>query len=293
MNKKNLSGEILILLSSSLYGMYGILSRYTSEFDSFIQPLFRYLFVIVIIAIIFIIKKQRFKKIASHDTKWFLAWLVPASIQPILTFVSFKNLPVGTVYFLIYFTMIIGGIISGLIFFKERLSNVKIISIITVLIGVYLIFSSEKLSFSNIYVITSSLSGFILGFWNTLSKKISGNYPTLQMMFFDASSAIIVSLILLSFIPQPIPSLSYVGWLWLFVFAISGMLATFSLISGFKRVEAQIGSLIMPLELVFASVFGFIFLGEKLSPLTYFGGLLIFISSILPIIFNTQNEKNI
>ncbi|KKU43831.1 MAG: Permeases of the drug/metabolite transporter (DMT) superfamily, partial [Parcubacteria group bacterium GW2011_GWA2_46_7] len=72
----------------------------------------------------------------------------------------------------------------------------------------------------------------------------------------------------------------------------SGIIASFCLIRGFKYVEAQSGSLILPTELIFASVFGYFFLGEILKVTTYMGGFLIILAAIMPTLRSrTQHLK--
>ncbi len=61
---------------------------------------------------------------------------------------------------------------------------------------------------------------------------------------------------------------------------------------GFKYVQAQHGSLILPLELLFASIFGYIFFKEVLQISTYFGGLLI-LSAAITSSLSTKNNYDI
>ena len=109
-------------------------------------------------------------------------WILPASFQPILTFIAFTHLPVGITYFLIYSTMITGGIISGKIFFSEKFNLEKLVSVVLILIGLVFIYKSDLTLITNGYVLLALTSGLIVGFWNTLTKKVSGNYPEAQMI---------------------------------------------------------------------------------------------------------------
>lgn len=56
----------------------------------------------------------------------------------------------------------------------------------------------------------------------------------------------------------------------------------FFTVYGFKRLEAQIGTLVMPMEVFFAALFGFIFYRETLTILTILGGLLIISGIVIP-----------
>ena len=136
---------------------------------------------------------------------------------------------------------------------------------------------------TNIYVILSLITGLLIGFRNTLSKKVSGKYPELQMIILDSSSSLTIGLIGSLIHQEILPPISNLSpWLWLIGFAFANLTATYFLIKGFKTVEAQKGSLILPLEIVFASIIGYLIFNEILKPEVYFGGILILLAAILP-----------
>ncbi|KKU10528.1 MAG: hypothetical protein A2Z96_03430 [Spirochaetes bacterium GWB1_48_6] len=292
MNNK-LKGYLFLIGSVVIYGLFGLFSRYTKLFPPFSQGYIRYFIVLFTLAIFFISKKVVWKRIEKKDIKWFLTWILPASFQPILTFVAFNHLPVGTTYFILYSAMIIGGIISGKIFFSEKFNIKKIFSFILILSGLFLIYRSDITLIKSVYALLAILSGLILGFWATLSKKVSSDYSEFQMMLLDSLSTFVVGLIGAVAVNEKVPPISDIAsWLWIIVFAISGIIASFCLIRGFKYVEAQSGSLILPTELIFASVFGYFFLGEILKVTTYMGGFLIILAAIMPTLRSrTQHLK--
>jgi len=153
-----------------------------------------------------------------------------------------------------------------------------------------MIYRSDITLITSVYVLVALISGLIVGFWNTLTKKVSGNYPELQMILLDGSSTLTVSLLGLLVVHEVLPPISNLGtWIWIVGFAFSGILSSLFLIKGFKEVEAQVGSLILPMELIFASIFGFVFLGEVLMVNVYLGGLLILLAAILPTFNSSKN----
>jgi len=290
---KNL-GYFYILLSTVIYGFYGILSRFTSTFSPFSQSVVKFSLIVLIITTLFLTKKIKWVKIEKKDIKWFLFWIIPCSFQPILTFIAFNHLPIGTTYFLIYSTMILGGIISGKIFFHEKLSLVKMISLALIFAGLIVIYYSDISLLSNIYVLFALLSGLSVGLWNTLSKKVSSKYPEFQMILLDSFSAITIGVFGAILLSEKLPpTTNVVPWIWIIIYAIANIAASFLLIKGFKSVEAQKGSLILPLEIVFASIFGFLFFSESLQLSVYLGGGLILLASILPLNATLSHEKNI
>lgn len=293
MNKR-LTGALYLLGSSAIYGFFGILYKQISIFGPFTQGVIRFSIALSLILIVFLSGKVKWKKIEHKDIKWFLAWILPASVQPILTFIAFVHLPIGIAYFITYSTMILGGIICGKIFFSEKLNPKKAISLVLIFTGLILIYKSDISLITNGYILLALLSGMIVGFWNTLTKKVSSNYSEFQMMFMDGSSTLIVSLLGIVIFNESIPSVpNIIPWLWILLFAVAMISSSYFLIRGFKNIDAQTGSLILPMELVFASIFGYLFLGEVLAPNVYFGGLLIFLAAIFPVVTfpNTSVKK--
>jgi len=195
-------GAFFLLSSSAIYGLFGIFSKQIVKFGFFSQGWIRYLIILLIISVMFISGRLKWKRIEKKDVKWFLTWILPASFQPILTFIAFTHLPIGITYFLIYATMITGGIVSGKIFFAEKLNAKKWISISLILIGLISIYRTDLTLINNKYMLLALLSGLIVGFWNTLTKKVSTNYGEFQMIFLDSFSTFIISLIGYFFIKE-------------------------------------------------------------------------------------------
>ena len=284
MNKK-LIGSLFLTLSALIYGSFGLISRFIGSFEPFTQSWIKSTFILIILVSIMVVGKIRFKKIERKDVKWFALWILPASFQPVLSFLAFNHLPVGMTYFFSYSTMVLGGIISGKIFFSEKMDSSKIVSIFLLLFGMLLIYGTDLNLVKNIYVIFILLAGMILGFWNTLTKKVSGNYSEYQMLIMDGSTALVLCLFASIIFGEKTMSVGNITpWIWIFVYALLAVLASVFLIKGFRNVEAQAGSLILPMEIVFGTLFGYLFLGEIMNTKVYIGGLLILIAAILPVI---------
>lgn len=133
------------------------------------------------------------------------------------------------------------------------------------------------------YVFMALGSGFLLGLWNTLSKKVSNKYPNFQLVFIDGFVSLLFGAACAILFREPVPGINQIeSWIWVFIFAVTSVAATSLLVYGFKHLEAQIGSIIMPVEVVFATLFGFLFFKEVLPPTTLFGGLLITLAAVLP-----------
>jgi drug/metabolite transporter (DMT)-like permease len=245
-----------------------------------------------ILLTIFIINKKKWQPYKKKDLKWFVIWIIPSSLQPVMTFIAFNKLPVSLVYYLLYAAMIISSFLSGMIFYKEKLNIEKIISLIFVLIGITFIYGSNISFVTNIYVIFALLSGFTIGIWNTLTKKLSGNYSEEQMIFSDNLMTFIICLIVAILVGESLPNINnYMSYIWLIIFSLITLTTGVLIVKGFNKVEAQLGSLITPMEIVFGSIVGYFFLNETLSKEMYLGGFFILLAATLPYIIELIKKK--
>jgi len=272
-----------ILITTVFYGLYGVYSRMIGlSFGAFSQSWARNTIIMAITGS-FLFLTHKWRPIQKQDLKWFLIWPLSGVGVMILLFIAFNHLPVATGYFLFYSTMIASGFLSGKIFFGERMNVVKMVAILLSFSGLILIYSLDVSAEQIPYVLMALISGFLLGLWNTLSKKMSDRYPNFQLVFIDGFVSFIFGVVGAICFKESIPGLSQVeSWFWVFIFAVTSILATSLLIYGYKHLEAQIGSIIAPVEVVFATLFGFLFFKEVLPPTTLFGGLLIALAAILP-----------
>lgn len=266
------------------YATFGIFARQVSDnFGAFSQNYFRCLIVLTFLLIYFVIKKVRWKKINPADYRWVLVWGISGSLVVVLLYIAFNNIALGTTYFLFYSTMIITGLICGKILFNEKLTINKYTSLVLVIIGLILIYSVEFSVNKIVYVMTALLAGLLIGIWNTFSKKVSSSYSVIQMLLIGTSFALVIGLIGAILFNEGFPVMNdFTSWFWMFGFAIAELSATLLVILGFKYLEAQKASLLMPVEVVYATILGFLVYNESLPLVTLIGGLLILLGAILP-----------
>jgi drug/metabolite transporter (DMT)-like permease len=282
--KKSVKGTLALLILTVLYGFYGVYSRLIGkEFGPFSQQWIRNGLGVVIVGLILILSKKKFKKIKKSDRKWIALWLLTGSWIMIAIFVAFNHLLLSTVYFLFYSTMIISGVVCGRLFYKEKLNSVKLISILFSLLGLAFIYSLSVSPEDYFYVILSLMAGVFLGLWNTISKKFSSNYSELQLVFWDALAGMTIGLLGFLFFNEALPiSNALSSWFWMVAYALTQVLTVGLLVYGFKHLEAQVGSVILPVEIAWASIFAYLVFKETLTVNSLIGGSLILIGALLP-----------
>lgn len=296
---KTLKGSVFILLASASYGFYGIFSRMIGQnFGDFSQSWTRNTIILLLVGL-FLLLTKTWKRIERRDWKWMILWPLSDVISIVLLYITFNNLSIGTSYFLLYASMIIGGFIFGKLLYKEKLNGLKIVSIILSIFGLILIFTAEFSIEKIQFIFFGLLAGISTALWNNLSKKVSDRYPNVQLVFIDASVALCATLIGSLIVRDSIPPLSHPVWGWQIIYALVQIGAVVFVIQGFRYLEAQLASIILPIEVIFAVIFGFLFFQEILLPKTLIGGFFITSAALLPhiptlwIIKNHRKLKNL
>lgn len=167
--------------------------------------------------------------------------------------------------------------------FSEKLTTLKIISLTLSLLGLYLIYSFSVAQNDLLFGIISFIAGLATAVWNILPKKISSKYGPFQLTFIDNVFGGVLGLLISLFLFEKwiIPTLSP-EWGFNALLGSQYVLTGFLVIIGFRKLDAQIGSLIMLSEVLFAIILGFLIFSEVISLPTAIGGLLIIVAISLP-----------
>lgn len=278
-----LIGTGFLLTATLFYGFFGVLSRLIGfELPLYFQTGVRALLVASVL-VVFILLRKEWKPVGKTDLFWIAIRGIFGMLALLAFFVSVNFLPIGTVYFIFYAGSTVGGYIIGRVLFAEKLTAIKIWSLVLSIFGLYLIYSVAIDPTQIVYALLALFSGFSGSIWNTLPKKISHGYSATTLTFLDNAIGAAITLVVSLLIREQWVTLAFTS-VWLFngilgaLFIVTGWLV----VNGFRRLDAQIGSLVMLAEVLFATLLGFLFYQETIAPLTVVGGLVILFAIILP-----------
>lgn len=275
-------GSLFLLTSALAFGSYGVFSNYLERYDIFFQTYVRS-FIITGILLIYGIYAKQLKKIDKKDYRWFavILFFTSFTIAPIVY--AFRYLTLGTASFLFYSSFTISTYIFGFIFFKEKLTAIKLVSLLLSVIGMLLIFVVNISPTLLLPIGLAIFNGIASSGEVTFSKKLSGKYTSvfITMLVFAiiGLSHLIISILLqehqdIGLVTQSLPTL--------LLFVIVAIIGMVTVVEGFKTVEPSIGAIIGLTEIVFSALFGIILFQEQMSLQTVLGGGLIVIAAALP-----------
>lgn len=276
-------GGAYIFMSAFFFGTYGIWARLMSGvFGEFTQAWTRGLFLLAVILIINA-KFKLFKPVKRNDFKWFAIIALCGGLNQAPYFFGFKYLNIGTATLLFYAALVVGGYLIGKLVFHEKFTKVKIISLILSIFGMLAIYKLTLNSDQFLAAGLTIMAGFMGAVGAVLPKKLSGDYPEFQIMSGYFTVMIIANGALGFLFKEQMPGISQtIPWIAQFFYAVTLFLANWSVIEGFKHIDASIGSLIGLAEILFGIMFGVIFFKEIVGMGTLIGAILIIVSAALP-----------
>lgn len=279
-----LKAALALLTATFLYSFFGVLTRIMG----FELPIYYASFTrdvagaLILLLPLYLSKK--WQKVAKKDWPWLVLRASGGVLGFLGSYYAFYYLPLGTAYFIFYGGSTIFGFLSGAIFFGEKVSRLEAFSLGISLLGLILLYSVGGVAADLLkYVIWAFVGGMGAAIWNTFSKKISGTYSATQVngLDFAVFSLLMMILSLIQGESWMGPALNFTwlaNLLFVIMFVVTGQLMIF----GFKHLDAQKGSLIMLLEVVFGAIIGLIFYQETLGFGAIVGGLLILLGAVLP-----------
>jgi len=280
MNKTK--GFISLLSAGFLFGFFGILVRLlNSQLSNYQQIFFRSVVGFILASLIIILFKR---KISFKNTSIKNLLLFAVSLPLCIIFYTLAILKTKIV--LAVATLFLGSIlfslISGILFFKEKLTVKKGLSIITSILALYYFTFPFSLTNFNVGLIFGILSGFMDALSNSFKKHLGGKVDRFLLIAIQMMGTIIVSLILMFYtktltIPQISPFILSVG----LIFGLFLMLNNYLMLVGFHNFDLNLGTIVLSSELLFASIFGYLFYKEIPTANELIGGGLIAFSIII------------
>jgi len=290
--RSRLGGYGIILLSSLLFGSYGVWSRLMgASFQPFYQAWVRSA-IILLLMLPFMVIGKSFRKPAKDDLRKIGVYILFCVFTQVPLYFAFNNAPIGTVQLIFYSVFVITVFLVGSKYLGERITRVKITSLALAFVGLLIIFGVSAISFAPLGLFLAALNGVASGGEVATSKKIPDHYPPALIAFWGwvFTLGIHLPISLLIGERQPLPTLSS-AWLWLILYSIVNAAAFWLVITGFRRVDASIGSLIGLMEVVFAVVFGSIIFHEALTLDVLIGGVLIISAAMLPDLYDLSQKR--
>ncbi len=284
MKQKKYIGELLIIISTILWGCIGFFSRNLNEsgFSSVQIVTVRAVFTTLFVGVFLLITNPQAFRINLRDL-WMFAGSGIASFEffNICYMSSIKENSLSVACILMYTSPIWVVLISTVIF-KEKITLRKIISLVMCFGGCALVCLSASLRLTKIGLVFGICSGFGYALYSIFAKIASKKYSSFTIIFYTFLFASLGTLPICN-IPQTF-SLITVPSNIVFVLGITVINTTLPYLlytSGLSKISAGKASVISLLEPIVSAITGWVIFSEKIGVNGFIGMAVVIIGLVI------------
>jgi drug/metabolite transporter (DMT)-like permease len=277
-------GASLIVISSFFYASYGIWTKLMGDyFDGFTANIFRSLLVVLLLVPVALI----FRKLEPLNLRKAWPYLLGMFVASLVIwgplYYAILNAGVGISLAINYASLVIGMFIFGKIFGGEKLSRVKVISAALGVIGIAMIFIPSVTTWGWLALGAALLSGLATAASTVFAKQI--HYGSTQSTIAMWTVGIFSNALMALLFSASIPRISFdIEWMYLIIFAIASIVASWTFVRGLKLVDAGTAGILGLLEIVFGVLFGILIFHEQPGLIALFGMAVIVLAASIPYI---------
>lgn len=225
-----------------------------------------------------------------RDKKYFLGLTLSALTIWGPLYYAIVHAGVGASLAVNYASLVIGMFFFGWLMAGERMSLDKWLAAGLGLAGVGLVFSTALSGLTIVALGAAVVSGSSSAFNMVIAKKLS--YKSGQVTILAWATAALANTPMIFILQEPLPHISWrIEWLYLLLFALASIAATWTFIRGIQLIEVGAAGVIGLLEIVFGVVFGVVFFHERPTAIAILGVGLIILAAAIPYIKDYNPKK--
>lgn len=276
-----LKGFLALLLCALIFASFSIWVRLlNAELLPYQQIGFRNALALCITLLVIWTTKQSFRSIKSVSPWWLLAYTLTFPIAVIPYTLSVLQTAIMTTIFGLYLGMLLTSLLVGVVFFKEKITLPKILSLCLVVVGLIAYIYPFKQGMLSIGLLLAMLSGVFDALANSFRKFLAGKVDRFVLVALQMIGGLGVALTLMFVFQQTtLPSLSPIAWIIGLVFGLSLVAISYLTLVGFSNFDLNLGTVVLSTELFFAALLGYLVFKEGASITQIIGGGLILLAS--------------
>lgn len=277
-------GASLIVLSSLFYASYGIWTTLMGNFfGGYTASALRSALVLLMLVPLAILYRQ-FEPINwRHNMQYLVGLLLSATLIWGPLYYAILQAGVGVSLAINYACIVIGMFFFGWLLARERFTRNKQLSAFLGLIGLALIFYPSVSVIGWLALAAAAVSGLSTAAHMVIAKKMPYNATQSTVLIWMAS--LIANIPMAFLFGESMPSINlHVEWLYLVIFAIASIAASWTFIKGVKLIDAGAAGILGLLEIVFGLIFGVLFFSERPGLIVLLGAAMVIIAAAIPYI---------
>lgn len=275
-------GASLVVASSLFYASYGIWTKLMGDFfQGYTASALRSVLVLIILIPIALTFRRLEPLHIKQNGKYIVGMFVSSLFTWGPLYYAIQHAGVGISLAINYASIVIGSLFFGWLFAHERLTKDKAISAILGFIGLGLIFSPSTANLGWLALAGALVSGLSAGANAVFCKQI--HYSATQATVVLWAASVAANLLMAIILREHYPVIgAHIEWLYLVIFAIASVIASWLLVKGVKLIDAGTAGILGLLEIVFGVLFGVLFFHERPDALALVGMAVIIIATAIP-----------
>lgn len=277
-------GFIALICNGILLATYGIWVRLLQHtFSAYQQVTLRGIisFLLAVFLAIILRRKWFFEKKYNKHLVFYLFCFAASSI---LFTISVIQTSIALSVFGLYLGSIFSAFLLGKLFFQEKLSKSKLMSVLLALGALFFLTFPFSLHLLNAGFLVGIFGGIFDGIGNAFKKYFGRKIELPALIVFQFFATLLVAISLMFFTRESFSSLQLsLGNIFLLliygaIFLSVGYLSMY----GFQHFNLNLGTIVISSELFWAPIFAFLLFHEMLTSYQIIGGFLIVLAIILP-----------
>lgn len=282
--KKTLLGIFLIVVSAFGYGIMPIISKfaYAEHIESSTLLFGRFTMASIFLWTFIIITKREFR-LSAKQVLFLISISFFGYTMSSITIFKAYGLMSGSIATLILFAHPVLIVLVEVIFFKSKISRLKLLSLGGSIIGLIFVVLSGDTNITFIGVVLSFISSlcyglYCIGLTEQSFKTVSGIIITAYVITISA----IFNLAQCIASGTPLIPSSHPGWVSVFLLAVfSTVMASITFYEGIRIIGASTGTMVSTIEPVITLFMSMIILQEQLTIRVFIGAFIIIASIIV------------
>ena len=284
----NVKGAVLSLTAFGVYATHDVFIKLLGATYSPIQIVFFSVLLSFPLATISLMRERAPSTLLPVHPWWIALRTVAAVITGFAAFYAFSNLPLTQTYAILFATPLIITVLS-IPMLGERVRLMRWLAVGVGLMGVMVVLrpGTTELSLGHAAALLAAFTG---AFASIVLRKIGGEERPVVVMLYPMVANFVVMGAMLPFvyIPMPIEHLGYLAIISVFAW-VGGRI----IIAAYQTGEAAIVAPMQYSQILWATVFGYLFFSESLDVYTGVGAAIIIASGVMIVLRESRGGTSV
>jgi drug/metabolite transporter (DMT)-like permease len=271
----NAKGALIALAAFGVYATHDVVVKVLGGIYSPVQIVFFSVLLSFPLATLMLMRDSKPGTLVPIHPWWMLVRAVATVITGFTAFYAFSVLPLAQVYTILFASPLLITVLA-IPFLGEKVRIRRWAAVIVGLIGVLVVLQpgSAPLSLGHLAALMAAVGGSVA---SIIVRKIGAEERTVVMLIYPMALNFVVMAAALPFVYEPMP-IEHLG--------LMGIIAVFAWIAGRMMISAYLAgeaAIIAPMQysqIIWATIFGFLFFGEIVDLNTALGASIIIASGL-------------